>query len=87
MLLELRIMGADALKSHTFLAECLGKMDGGNVLGSDAPEGRSSLQRGCDGQGGLGRFMRLERGEVFQGGWKAVQFFRLVLLFFGSKRL
>ena len=42
---------------------------------------------GCDGQGGMGRFMRLERGEVFQGGWKAVQFFRLVLLFFGSKRL
>ncbi len=88
-------MGADPLKSHTFLTECLGKMDGGNVLGSDGPEGRRSLQRGCDGQGGLGRygqgglgrFMRLERGEVFQGGWKAVQFFRLVLLFFGSKRL
>ena len=88
-------MGADPLKSHAFLTECLGKMDGGNVLGSDGPEGRSSLQRGCDGQGGLGRygqgglgrFMRLERGEVFQGGWKAVQFFRLVLLFFGSKRL
>ena len=45
-------MGADPLKSHTFLAECLGKMDGGNVLGSDGPEWRSSLQRGCDGQGG-----------------------------------
>ncbi len=43
-------------------------MDGGNVLGGDGPEGRSSLQRGRDGQGGLGRFMRLERGEVFQGG-------------------
>ena len=87
MLLELRIMRVDPLKSDTFLAGASGEWMEGTFWEAMAQKGEVRCSGGVMGREAWAGFCGLSGVRCFRGGWKAVQFFRLVLPFFGSKRL